>query len=283
MEQDLTQAMKRLGFTANESRAYLALLQRHPATGYEMATASGVPRSAIYNVLRSLERQGLVNVVQEKPARYIPVPPERLFNLLESRFARNLDEVRARIENLAQTQNEVSTWTVQGYTEMLDEARRIIGGARQVVMASLWQREAKALQDALLSAQKDGAELVLFSFTPLPEGLGTQLSYDIAEPELESYWSHRLILIVDHEQVLMGGAEDNEDNRVVVSREEPLIDVARSNLVLDITLYGERTNTDTAPTVQLLTAPLAPVEELVSNSLANQANQAPASNAKAMS
>ncbi len=270
MEQDLTQAMKRLGFTANESRAYLALLQRHPATGYEMATASGVPRSAIYNVLRSLERQGLVNVVQEKPARYIPVPPERLFNLLESRFARNLDEVRARIETLAKTQDEVSTWTVQGYAEMLDEARRIIGGAREVVMASLWQREAIALQDALTSAQQEGgAELVLFSFTPLPKDLGTQLSYDIAEPELEGYWSHRLILIVDHEQVLMGGAEDTVDNRVVVSREEPLIDVARSNLVLDITLYGERTDTDTAPTIQLLTAPLAPVEELVANSLAS--------------
>jgi len=269
MEQDLTLAMKRLGFTANESRAYLALLRKHPATGYEMATASGVPRSAIYNVLRSLERQGLVNVVQEKPARYIPVPPDRLFSLLESRFARNLAEVRARIETLAQTQEEVPTWTVQGYEEMLDESRRLIGGARDVVMASLWQREAEALQDALLSALKKGAELVLFSFTPLPRGLGTQLSYGIAEAELETYWSHRLILIVDHEHVLMGGAENNAENRVVVSREEPLIDVARSNLVLDITLYGERTSTDTASAVQQLTAPLAPVEKLVANSLSD--------------
>lgn len=269
MEQDLTQAMKRLGFTANESRAYLALLRKHPATGYEMATASGVPRSAIYNVLRSLERQGLVNVVQEKPARYIPVPPDRLFNLLESRFARNLAEVRARIETLAQTQDEVPTWTVQGYEQMLDESRRLMGNARRVVMASVWQREAVALQDSLLSALEGGAELVLFSFTPLPEGLGTQLSYGIAEAELESYWSHRLILIVDHEHVLMGGAEDTEDNRVVVSREEPLIDVARSNLVLDITLYGERTGTDTTGAVQLLTAPLAPVEKLVASSLSN--------------
>lgn len=270
MEQDLTEAMKRLGFTANESRAYLALLRKHPATGYEMATASGVPRSAIYNVLRNLERQGLVNVVQEKPARYIPVPPERLFNLLESRFARNLAEVRARIETLAQTSEEVPTWTIQGYDEMLDESRRIIGGAQRVVMASLWQREAKALQDALLSAQKGGAELVLFSFTPLPEGLGTQLSYGIAESELETYWSHRLILIVDHEHVLMGGAEDTEENRVVVSREEPLIEVARSNLVLDITLHGERTGTDTKGAVQLLTAPLAPLEKLLASSLSKR-------------
>jgi len=279
MEQDLTQAMKRLGFTANESRAYVALLRKHPATGYEMATASGVPRSAIYNVLRSLERQGLVNVVQEKPARYIPVPPDRLFNLLESRFARNLAEVRARIETLAQTQDEVPTWTVQGYEQMLDESRRLIGNARRVVMASLWQREAVALQESLVSAVEGGAELVLFSFTPLPEGLCTQLSYGIAEAELETYWSHRLILIVDHEHVLMGGAENTEDNRVVVSREEPLLEVARSNLVLDITLYGERTDTDTTGAVQLLTVPLAPVEKLLATSLAAPD---PASDTKAL-
>ncbi len=271
MEQDLTQAMKRLGFTANESRAYLALLQKHPATGYEMATASGVPRSAIYNVLRSLERQGLVNVVQEKPARYVPVPPERLFHLLESRFARDLAEVKARIETLARTQDEVVTWTVQGYTQMLDECRRLVGGARRVVMASLWQREAVALKDWLVAAPERGVEVVLFSFNPLPEGLGTQLSYNIPEAELESYWSHRIILIVDGEQVLLGGAEDTADNRVVVSREEPLVEVARSNLVLDITLYGERTGTDTAHAVSLLTAPLAPVEKLVASSLAARA------------
>lgn len=34
----------------------------------------------------------------------------------------------------------------------------------------------------------------------------------------------------------MGGAEDVPENRVVVIREEPLIEVARSNLVLDVTL-----------------------------------------------
>ena len=100
MEHELTQSMKQLGFTANESRAYLALLQKHPATGYELASTSGVPRSAIYNVLKSLERQGMVNAVQEKPARYIPVSPDRLLNLLQSRFERDLAQMKEQLQPL---------------------------------------------------------------------------------------------------------------------------------------------------------------------------------------
>ena len=42
-----------------------------------------------------------------------------------------------------------------------------------------------------------------------------------------------------------------------------LVEMARSNLVLDMTLFGERSGTDTSEVVSNLTAHLAPIEELV--------------------
>ena len=51
-------ALKPFGFTATDSRIYLALLRQHPATGYEVAASSGVPRSAIYATLKRLEGMG---------------------------------------------------------------------------------------------------------------------------------------------------------------------------------------------------------------------------------
>ena len=71
--------MKSLGFTATDAKAYLALVKNSPATGYELATRSGVPRSAIYGVLKRLEALGLVNPIQDKPVRYVPLAPERLY------------------------------------------------------------------------------------------------------------------------------------------------------------------------------------------------------------
>ena len=98
LEGRIVEAMKQLGFNASDARVYIALLKIHPATGYELATKSGVPRSAIYNVLHRLESMGLINSVQKKPAKFIPLSPERLFQLLESRFKQNLEALRVLLE-----------------------------------------------------------------------------------------------------------------------------------------------------------------------------------------
>ena len=65
MEAILISQLSEFGFTQNEAKAYLTLLQHHPATGYEVSQYSGVPRSAIYNILRKLELGGIVYVEGE--------------------------------------------------------------------------------------------------------------------------------------------------------------------------------------------------------------------------
>ena len=74
--------MQELGFTASEGKIYLSLLQKPGATGYEVAATSGVPRSAIYNVLKKLEALGLVNASPGKPTKWMPLPTDRLFQLM---------------------------------------------------------------------------------------------------------------------------------------------------------------------------------------------------------
>ena len=71
------------------------------ATGYELAARGGVPRSAIYGVLKRLEQAGLVNAVRGKPARYIPLAPERLIEHLESRFSRDIKDFRDAVTQVS--------------------------------------------------------------------------------------------------------------------------------------------------------------------------------------
>ncbi len=54
MKENMLDILKNLNFTEYESKAYLALLQESPLTGYAVAKKSGVPRSKIYEVLESL-------------------------------------------------------------------------------------------------------------------------------------------------------------------------------------------------------------------------------------
>ncbi len=260
-EDRVIRALQELGFTASEGKAYVALLKQHPATGYELASRSGVPRSAIYTVLRRLENLGLVNALHGKPARYVPIEPVRLSRLLESRFSETMDDLSASLRRLAMREPESSTWTLQGYDAMLQQARDLITGAKSTVYASLWGREAERLSDALVEAAKSGVRVVLFSFTALPEGTGQLLSYNIPEHELEQHWSHRIILLSDLQSALIGSAELGADTRSVVTTEAALVETAISNLVLDITLYGQRIGEDTGLIVAGLTAQLAPIDQ----------------------
>ncbi len=263
VEDRVVSAMKQLGFTATDAKAYVALLKGHPATGYELAARSGVPRSAIYNVLRRLETLGLINPVQAKPAKFMPLPPERLTELVEARFSRNVDELRASLEGLAQPSLETATWTVLGYSQLLEQAQGLIAAATSSVHLSAWSREAARLSGPLNRAVDSGVQVAIFSFTPLAGLPGQLFSYGIAEAELERYWAHKLIVIVDHDRAVIGSADETDDNRAVVTREKVLVEMAISNLVLDITLFGQRRGIDTTAVVTGLTAHLAPVEELV--------------------
>lgn len=267
VEDRVTSAMKQLGFTATDAKAYVALLKNNPATGYELAARSGVPRSAVYGVLKRLEGLGLVNAVQKKPAKYRPLPPPRLLELVESRFNRTLDDLKESLDDLDDGPSESVTWTIQGYTPVIEAARTLIEGSEKCLYASLWGREAERLATPLLEHVGKGLEVVLFSFTPLPSGTGRHFSYNIPERELESYWSHKVIMVSDQKKALIGGAEQTEDNRAVVTEESALVEMAISNLVLDITLFGQRRDVDTSSVVSSLTAHLAPVEELVQSSV----------------
>lgn len=261
-EDQLVENMKALGFTATDAKAYLALVKNSPATGYELATRSGVPRSAIYGVLKRLEALGLVNPIQDKPVRYVPLAPERLHHLLSTRFRRSLDELKGGLEHLAGQRKQAVTWTVHGYSAMLEQAEGLIVNAKSSVYASMWGREAGRLAPQLVDAQQRGVKVVLFSFNALDPELGQVLSYEIDESELESYWQHKVILVADQQRALVGGAEDIDNNRAVVTDEPALVEMAVSNLVLDITLLGQRKELDVSEVVTHLTKMLAPVEEL---------------------
>lgn len=262
MDDRLLDLLRDAGFTTNEARAYLALLRASPATGYEVAASSDVPRSAIYNVLRALETRGLVNLMPGQPARYVPLDARRFVELQRGRLARSLDELQVGLAAVAAAPADAPTWTLRGYDPVLDQARALIDGAAITVHASLWRREADLLAEPLRAAAARGVRVLLFSFTRLPD-VGTALSYGIDEAELERYWTHGLILVADGARALIGGAERGEANRAVVTEDEALLGVARSNLVLDITLYGQRTGRDVSGFVLGLAHHLAPVEELL--------------------
>ncbi len=246
MEKLVVSALEQLGFSASDAKVYVGLLQGHPATGYELAKRTRVPRSAMYAVLGRLERAGVLRAVQANPAKYEPLPPQQLVSMLRDQHQQTLEDLQQALERMDRSPRTSSLWATVGYGPILGEAERLIRSSQKLVAASLWAREANRLAPALEDARRRGVEVVLFSFTPLPE-IGP--------------------VIGDRKRMLVGSAED-DTSRATFTDEPDLIEMALSTLVLDLTLLGQRLERDTASSVELLTEHLAPVDQLLKNSRA---------------
>lgn len=262
MEKVVVSALEQLGFSASDAKVYVGLLQGHPATGYELAKRTRVPRSAMYAVLGRLERAGILRAVQANPAKYEPLPPQQLVAMLRDQHQQTLEDLQQALERMDRSPRPSSLWATVGYGAILGEAERVIRSSEKLVAASLWAREATRLAPAFEDARRRGVEVVVFSFTPLPDFGPRTFSYGIPEAELSKYWPHKITLVGDRRRLLVGSAED-DSSRATFTDETALVEMALSTLVLDLTLLGQRLKRDTASSVGLLTEHLAPVDQLL--------------------
>jgi sugar-specific transcriptional regulator TrmB len=263
---DILESLTELGFSTNEARAYKGLLVESPATGYEIAQRAGIPRSAIYAVLKRLEDDGLVARVEETPARYAPLPPADLLGVLRRRFEGSLTALDGSLRRLRPPPPPVDLWNVSGYDEVLERAQALIGAAERSIFCSLWRREAVRLRPALDAAARRKVKLIAFSFCALDELPGKLYSYQLDEKDLEAFWKHKLILVVDHARTLMGGCEP-ADSEAVVTGHPAITEVALNNIALDITLFGQRQKIDTtASMIEMLGDRLGSLDPLFSKS-----------------
>jgi predicted transcriptional regulator len=260
---EILDSLAELGFSTNEARAYKGLLQESPATGYEIAQRAGIPRSAIYAVLKRLEDDGLVARVEETPAKYAPLPPSDLLGVLRRRFDRSLDSLDGSLKRLRPPPPPVDLWNINGYEEVLERAASLIAAAERYIFCSVWHREAMRLQRSFENAYKRKVKMVSFSFCALENMPGKVYSYGLDEKDLEAFWKHKLILVVDHQRTLMGGAE-LDASAAVVTGHPAITEVALNNIALDITLLSQRKKMDSTDSmVEMLGDRLGSLDPLV--------------------
>lgn len=263
---DILEALTELGLSTNEARAYKGLLVESPATGYEIAQRAGIPRSAIYAVLKRLEEAGLVARVEETPARYAPLPPQDLLGVLRRRFDRSIEGLDAALRRLRPPAPPVDLWTVSGYNEVMERAATLIASAERYIFCSLWRREATRLAAAFAGAQQRQVRTISFSFCALERVPGQIYSYGLEERDLEAFWKHKMILVVDHGRALMGTTEP-EKAQAVITGHPAILEVALNNIALDITLLGQRQQLDTSHAmVEMLGDRLGSLDPLVARS-----------------
>lgn len=170
----LASALRRLGFTDHEARAYLALVAGSPATAYEVANASGLPRANVYNVLRTLQAKGAIQPVSQEPLRYVPVDANDFFGRIEKTTSELCRDVVKQVERKAPNSNDAYVWIINGHREVIAKIKDLVDGAKTEVWIKAAAHLLEPVIDRIVAAADRGVEVRIILYGAAPQRLANQ-------------------------------------------------------------------------------------------------------------
>lgn len=137
-------ALREMGLTDYESRAYLILLTLGTMNASQLSNLADLPYSKVYNVLKSLERKGWINVEDGRPKIYHPKPPSEALEAMRLRLEANLrDSSKRALEGLQPLYQRTglseksNIWIVRGEFNILAKMKETLNESRREVMLAV--------------------------------------------------------------------------------------------------------------------------------------------------
>ena len=234
-ESMLLHDMKTLGFSEYECKAYLKLLEDFPLNGYALSKHSGIPRSRIYEVLKSLlDKQMVFEQTQEKNTLYYPVEPTIFIKKLRSRYDDifvNLATFAERVYQDKKVDNRLVV--IKGRENIIDFINLLIRGAEQRISMSIWEEELDDLVGELDAALERGVILRGIYF-------GRKSPYDtlVNHRRLERYIAEKkqrsIAIIIDSTHTLSGIVSKQQESKVTWTRDEGFIEISEDYIAHDL-------------------------------------------------
>ncbi len=170
-ETPLADALRRLGFTDYEARAYAALSVTQPATAYEIAKKAVLPRANVYATLHALEARGAIQPVTENPVRYVPVDPEQFFRGVQRNTSDLCEDVVRTMRRSAKSADNAYVSIFRGEEDVRRKLADMIEHARD----HIWMKAPVGLIEphaaVLAAAARRGVMVRLIMFGKTVAGL----------------------------------------------------------------------------------------------------------------
>ena len=205
MDGDPVGKLVRIGFSEYEAKAYMALLQKSPATGYQLSKLSGVPRSMIYEVLGKLTSRGAAMSMRgEGTTKYAPVPADELLDSARREHDELITSLRDDLAGLPAESDLEYVWNIEGHSNVMAKAKEMIAQAKRCVYLALVSVTFPALRPVLEEAVGRGVRVVLYTTGEL-ELPGARVAVaQASEQTLGQARGLGLMLVIDGQEVLIG-------------------------------------------------------------------------------
>jgi len=209
---EILKEMQKIGFTSYESKIYLALLHRNPATGYEISKISGVPQAKVYENILRLGNRGAVLNVGNDPVKYVPLPPEKLLNKVNVDFEKSIELLKSKLPPLSSCNEPDYVWNIRGYFSSMERASQLIKDAENKISLAIWGEDVMYLYNELAEAVSRGVETSILIYGR-KNIIGLEnVYYNDGEKEfLKAAGGRWITLVSDGKEVLTGQIDEEKE------------------------------------------------------------------------
>ena len=222
-----------IGFTLNEAKVYLTLLQNRYLNGYEISKLSKVSRSLVYNVIDRLVAKGFVLKSEGQINYYCALPYEKVIERIKNDNINKLNIAREKLKNYSRIENESEyIFNIKGIDEFFSKANDLILNAKKEISISIWKEDFPKIEESLLIAAKKGIKIYIFSFSNITFPSAEIFSYQLKDPN-SLFPYRRISIVVDGKEVIIG--ENAGDKSIcVLSKNHALVSMTTDEIVLNI-------------------------------------------------
>ncbi len=236
---DLIKNFENLGLSPNEAKVYLALLENHPITGYQLSKISGILRPVVYEMLNRLVEKGGARIVKSNPDTYSPVEITEFLKNIEMDFSEARKNISDKLESSLSIEDSDFFWNTIGRKNIVTRFLQLIATAKEEIYLLVNRQDLfDMISEALEQAYRAGVRVDVFSHLELKTGNLTLYSYNLPYDYDSERVPKRVVqVVIDQGEAIVANFTDDKTAKAVHSRNPGLVRLVKNGIVDQIYLY----------------------------------------------
>ena len=226
----------KIGFSLNEAKVYITLLQNKALNGYEIAKFSGVSRSLVYDVIDRLLNKGFIIKSEGTINYYVALDYDKAIEKIDSENRKNLIIAEEKLKALSKKDKDNEfIFNIKGFDKFIEKAKELISLAKKEISISIWKQEFELIKDDIFKAIEKGVKVYVFSFEDIELKRARIFSYKVKDAT-NLFQYRRTTIIIDNNDTLIG-ENSGEQSISVYTKNAALVSLATDEIVLNIFWY----------------------------------------------
>lgn len=169
---EAVEVLQQLGLKEYESRCFVGLSRLSTGTAKQLSEITDVPRTRVYDAIRVLEAQGLVEIQHSSPQQFRAVPVEEATETLRDQYEARVERFNTALADAEEINPEEEepvqkVWTMSGTDAIANRSNALIRDATEEVVLVIGDET--LLTDELtesLNGLEESVDLLVGAVTP---------------------------------------------------------------------------------------------------------------------